>query len=256
MAKVSELKDRARGLEQQGDLAKAQAIYQHILKHLEGTPALKGELPLYVKVGDLALKQGDAGMAIVMYERAAEHYARAGSARSIGALVDKIRRADPTRDDEAVTLGRLLVAEGHPAAAAEVLARYATRIGRSDVVEHFKATAHHADVAEACERVESGISMLGHAPFDPTASAELVRPSTSEAAAPPTPAEREVRPTPAGSAVTPSMSDTLVPSAPADTPPVPTPPADLPLLIEHGSSHPEAASAPYAEPEPEPEPEP
>ena len=135
MAKVSELKNRARELEQQGEFAKAQAIYQHILKHLEGSPALNAELPLYVKVGDLALKQGDARTASAMYDHAAEHYTRAGSARSIMALAEKIRRADPTRDDAAVTLGKALVAAGHPVAAAEVITRYATRTGRSDVVE-------------------------------------------------------------------------------------------------------------------------
>jgi tetratricopeptide (TPR) repeat protein len=76
VAKVSELKERARALEQQGEGAKALAIYEHILKHLEGTPALERELPLYVKVGDLALKLGDPAKAIAMYEQALEHYRR------------------------------------------------------------------------------------------------------------------------------------------------------------------------------------
>ena len=62
MATVSELKAQARVLEQQGQLSKALAIYQHILKHIEGTPSLLRELPLYVKAGDLQLKLDESGV--------------------------------------------------------------------------------------------------------------------------------------------------------------------------------------------------
>jgi hypothetical protein len=259
VAKVSELKERARALEQQGELAKAQAIYQHIIKHLQGTPALKSELPLYVKIGDLALKRGEAKVALAAYERAAEHYARAGSARSIAALAEKIRRADPTRDDEAVALGRALLVEGHPAAGAEVVARYAARIGRADVAALLGKVAAEADDGRARKLVETGIGMLAHTPPDPTESAVPAARTPPPAGPVPAPPERRTRPSPAGSSVSPSMSDTLEPTPPAppaDTPPTPAPPSDLPLVIEHGVPQPEAAPPLAREAEPEPTPEP
>jgi hypothetical protein len=168
VAKVSELKERARAMEQQGELAKARAIYEHILKHLEGTAALLPELPMYVKVGDLALKLGDPAGAVAMYERAAENYAAAGSARSIGALAEKIRRADPTRDDAAVGLGRALLAHGHAGAAAEVAIRYARRIERADVASLLAQIAPEADDPISQGLVENALSVLaGPRPSDP-----------------------------------------------------------------------------------------
>jgi hypothetical protein len=237
VAKVSELKERARELEQQGELAKAQAIYQHILKHLEGSPALKGELPLYVKVGDLALKQGDPATAVAMYDRAAEHYARAGSARSIGALAEKIRRADPTRDDAAVPLGRALLAEGHAAAAAEVITRYARRLGRSDVEDLLATVEGERIPAAARRRVELAISLLAVPPEEPIPPAE---------AEPVAPVARVAQP----------------------PPPVPEPATDHSLIIEHGARDPQVVPPavreptrvpgrvpPAPEPPPRPEPE-
>ena len=54
MPTVSELKERASSYEQEGQIEKALAIYDHILKHLEGKPAIaKVVVPLFVKVGDL-----------------------------------------------------------------------------------------------------------------------------------------------------------------------------------------------------------
>ena len=67
MAKVSELKERARAHEKEGEHEKALKIYQHVLKHLEGSPAIKRELPMYVKAGDLQIKLEDKAGAIASY---------------------------------------------------------------------------------------------------------------------------------------------------------------------------------------------
>ena len=81
MAKVSDLKDRARAFERRGQIEKALTVYQHIIKHLEGTPAIVPELQLYVKAGDLLLKLEDPEAGLAMYERAAEQLAAHGSAK-------------------------------------------------------------------------------------------------------------------------------------------------------------------------------
>ena len=53
MATVSELKEKASSYEQEGQVEQALAVYDHILKHLEGKPAIAKLVPLFVKVGDL-----------------------------------------------------------------------------------------------------------------------------------------------------------------------------------------------------------
>ncbi len=128
VAKVSELKAQAREYEKSGDVAKALAIYRHILTHLENTPAIKGELPLYVKAGDLFFKEGDGAAAIEMYRRAAEHYALHGSAQSIVALCLKIMRVDPGMVEPYHTYAGRLLEHGHVSAAREVLADSAMRL--------------------------------------------------------------------------------------------------------------------------------
>jgi hypothetical protein len=250
VAKVSELKERARILEQQGDLAKARAIYEHILKHLEGTPALLPELPMYVKVGDLSLKLGDPPGAVSMYEKAAGHYAAAGSARSIGALAEKIRRADPTRDDAAVGLGRALLEHGHAGAAAEVLVRYARRVERDDVVGVLADIAPTADGAAAAGIVERAVSMLaGPPPAAPEPAAEERSPEPVTTAAPaPAPDEPEEPGEEDAEARLDLPLISFEPEAPAEEPPPPVSEADDGLVIRHGVEEPTLAAAPAPAP--------
>lgn len=210
MAKVSELKERARALEQDGDLAKAQAIYEHILRHLEGTPAMNAEVPLFVKVGDLCLRQGDAAGAVTHYERAAEIYLRVGSARSIAALAEKIRRADPTRDDEGVRLGRSLLEHGHAAAAATVVRRYAERVERTDVVEVLDE-AGDAEGETGAAAVTQALDLLASRPADEPDEPEAGEEAEPEGAPEPPAAPRPKAPS--GPIVHSSMADTLSVSA-------------------------------------------
>lgn len=129
MPTVSELKERARGFEQRGELATALKVYRHILTHLEGTPAITAEIPLYVKIGDLSAKLGAGVEAVEMYQKAAMHYATAGSARSLMALALKVQRVDPARGGVYGQFARDLLAQGHDAAATEVLREAADRSG-------------------------------------------------------------------------------------------------------------------------------
>ncbi|NIM49916.1 MAG: hypothetical protein GTN62_06480 [Gemmatimonadales bacterium] len=127
MVKVSDLKDQARSLEQQGQLEQALAIYQHILKSLEGTTDLKRQLPLYVKSGDLLLKLKDPKSAVRMYEQAGEHYAAYGSAPSVILVCDRVLHALPSRTGDHFHFARQMVKRGFIAQAREVLADCATR---------------------------------------------------------------------------------------------------------------------------------
>jgi hypothetical protein len=125
---VATLKDKARGLEQQGKIAEALVIYRKILAHLEGSSGILRELPLYVKAGDLNLKLGDGKTAISMYERAAKRYATHGSGKSVITLCTRILRVDATRTYEYLGLARLMVEHGYLAEAGKVLSSYADRV--------------------------------------------------------------------------------------------------------------------------------
>ena len=129
MPTVSDLKDQARKYEQDGHVRKALAIYQHILRHLEGKPALVKVLPLYVKAGDLLLKQNQRVAAVESYERAAEQYAALGSAPRVSTLCAKIMRADSQRTDVYVHFTRRLMESEHVGSARDVLAGYAELVG-------------------------------------------------------------------------------------------------------------------------------
>ncbi len=135
MPTVSDLKDQARDLEQQGQLHKALAIYRHILKHLEGTPTHLKVLPLYVKVGDLFLKLNQQDDAVGSYQRAADHYAELGSAQRVSALCAKIVRADQQRGQVYIDYSRQLLQHGHVGAACDVLANYAATAGLTKATE-------------------------------------------------------------------------------------------------------------------------
>jgi hypothetical protein len=122
---ISDLKDQARALEQQGQIDKALNIYQHILKHLEGNPAIIKVLPLYVKAGDLLLKMDRTEEAVASYQTGAEHYASTGAATRVTALCEKILRLAPERTDVYTSFVRLLIQNGHIGSARDVLAEYA-----------------------------------------------------------------------------------------------------------------------------------
>ena len=135
MPTVSDLKDQARACEEKGQIRKALAIYQHILRHLEGKPAVVKVLPLYVKVGDLLLKQNQRVPAVESYEKAAEYYAALGSARRVSALCTKIVRADSQRNGVHVYFTRRLIESGHVGSARDVLAEYAEAVGLDKALE-------------------------------------------------------------------------------------------------------------------------
>lgn len=181
MAKVSELKERARALEQQGRVSEALAIYRHILNHLERTPAIEHELPLYVKVGDLSLKLGNPTWAISMYERAAGHYVRTGASKTIISLCDKIVRVDGGRVGVFRELAERLVAGGQLQAAVAVLQEYARRVRQPEAFVRLQGVVDRPD-DEARRGIQDALAELDGKPAAPAV------PPGAAASPPPTPA--------------------------------------------------------------------
>ena len=125
MPTVSELKERASSYEEHGQFEKALAIYDHILKHLEGQPAIAKVVPLFVKVGDLRLNLDHSGDAVAAYEAAAEHYATQGSSQRVTAMCRKILGIQPGRLGVRAKFARQLMEHGHVGAATDVLVEFA-----------------------------------------------------------------------------------------------------------------------------------
>ncbi len=118
-------KQKARALAQKGETAKALAVYREILEHLEGSKGLLRELPLYVKAGDLCLKEGDTKAALAMYDKAGQLYAEHGSGKSVIAVCGKILEVLPEGINTHLHYARLLIEGGHVGEARKVLVNYA-----------------------------------------------------------------------------------------------------------------------------------
>ncbi len=213
MAKVSELKERARALEQQGAHDKALAVYRHILTHLERTPAISDELALYVKVGDLSLKLGDTTTAIAMYEEAADHYARAGSDRRVIALCVKLLRLAPGRWEAFRVSVERLLEHGHVQAAHAVLTDYARRARLPHLVVGLQPYAGRPDA-----EVRAGVTAM-LAELDQTPTAEPPDERAVDGADDVLEVTRDVSP---GSASVPTPpASRALPERPSAPPPVP-----------------------------------
>ncbi len=170
MAKVSDLKDRARAFERRGQIEQALTVYQHIIKHLEGTPDILPELPLYVKAGDLLLKLEDPEAGLAMYERAGEQLAAHGFAKNVIALCAKILGVASERTDVHLRYARQMVEAGHVAKARDILVYYAERAQLDEVLEALEQLQGRPD-DEARPDLERLLKL-----------AELGKPATTEVA--------------------------------------------------------------------------
>ncbi len=142
---IAELKQEAHTLEQQGDTADALATYRKILDQIEGTRAILSELPLYVKVGDLLLKQRHAKDAVAMYDRAARLYAQHGSSKSVLALCGRILAVSPGATSVYPRYAGLMVRTGRVSDACAVLKSYAEVAELPTVVEALEPFADRTD---------------------------------------------------------------------------------------------------------------
>ena len=100
-------------------------MYREILEYLEGSKGILRELPLYVKAGDLCVKEGDTKAALAMYDKAGQLYAEHGSGKSVIAVCGKILEVLPEGINTHLHYARLLMEGGHVGEARKVLVKYA-----------------------------------------------------------------------------------------------------------------------------------
>ncbi|MBI3983233.1 MAG: hypothetical protein HY337_09985, partial [Gemmatimonadetes bacterium] len=188
---IKTLKDQARGLEQQGRVADALALYRQVIDQLDSTTLIIRELPLFVKVGELSAKVGDGAGAISSYEKAAEHYADDGNTPSVVALCVKILRVDVRRTAVYFRLARRMLDRGHVEPARTLLVDFAERSKQQRLLDTLQAAATRpagdvqAILAHLIESAEKSLKAREERPAAPEAAAP--RAPQPPAAGPPPP---------------------------------------------------------------------
>ena len=247
MAKVSELMEQARALEAQGETAKALAVYQHVLPHLETMPAIKADLSL--KAGDLMLKLGNTAGALSMYETAGTQCAVHGSTKGVLTVASKIQQAAPNRTDVLLTLAGQMVQHGHAGPAVDVLIQHAKQANLPQMLQELQPLAGRPsdDVRPLVQMLldQPTPATTAPAPAAPPPKASrgpVPRPPTPGPPPPPAPADDSLLVPMSWEDQMTSMGPPPPPSAPSRTspayeaappPPPPPPPAPPPLQPRH-----------------------
>jgi tetratricopeptide (TPR) repeat protein len=148
MTRHHQLKNEARRAEQRSDWARAIELYKSVIR-LEEEHGSSSDVGVYNRIGDLYLRQGDAGSAVEYYEQAADRYASHGLHTSAIALCNKILRIAPDRDEVYARLARLHASTGLLAEARSAFLRFADRMRESD------------RLSEALEAVQDLVSLTG-----------------------------------------------------------------------------------------------
>ncbi len=165
MSNAAKYRKKAVEFEQLKQIDRAIASYVKSIEESEGAGE-EVDVALFNKVGDLALRQGRVPDAITYYERAVEHYSRAGLTNNAIALCNKILRNAPGRSNVYFTLGRICARRGLRGDATRNFLEYATRMKQEGRVEEgMRALAEAATVmpelTEVAELVESYAQRAG-----------------------------------------------------------------------------------------------
>ncbi|HKP29921.1 MAG TPA: tetratricopeptide repeat protein [Gemmatimonadales bacterium] len=136
---LDKLKDTARRHELREEWRKAIEIYQRALQDVAkgGEPA---DPSLYNRIGDLELKAGESGAAVIAYEQAADTYTEQGFFNNAIALCGKILRVNPGRSATFLRLADLHARKN-------VLGE--SRRNLSEYVERMLAASQHEQLTPA-----------------------------------------------------------------------------------------------------------
>ena len=216
--------EQARALEADGEGAKALAIYQHLLPHLEGMPAIKADLAL--KAGDLMIKLGNTAGALGMYETAGTQCALHGSTKGVLAVGAKIQQAAPSRADVLLSLAGQMVKHGHAGPAVDVLIQHAKQANLPEMLQELEPLS-----GRPSEDVRPLVQMLLEQPAaSPPAAPRPAAPKSSPFSVPQQRAPRQSKSQPAKRESaddfrleTASLEDQLAAMGPPQAPPPPTP---------------------------------
>lgn len=264
MANLAALKKKAADFEQKKQLDKAIAAYREVLDAYDAGDDQTIDVGLYNRVGDMLVRQGNVPDGVLLYERAVDLYAEGGFFNNAIALCNKILRTSPGRSSVYYKLGKISAAKGFKADAKGNFLEYADRMQKTGQLEEaFRALKEFADLvpdqddirlmlaeqltkadkqAEALEQLQLLYARYTSEGRAGEAEATSKRMKAIDPAAVPKSAAGEVRsktdelvfidldaPSPRQSRSTQAMREA---PAPAPAPPVESPPAASPPMID------------------------
>ncbi len=146
MSKSAQLKRKAAEFEQKRQYDRALATYAQAIDAAAGLPE-ELDIPLYNRVGDLHLRQGDLDQAVTFYETAVDLYAEGGFFNNAIALCNKVLRHAPDRSVIYYKLGKISAKKGFNSDAKQNFLEYASRMEKAgDISEAFRALKEFADL--------------------------------------------------------------------------------------------------------------
>jgi tetratricopeptide (TPR) repeat protein len=139
MSNVAKLKKQAAEFEQKRQFDKALAVYVKLLDDFDRN-ADELDVALFIRVGDMLLRQGNVSDAVDYYERAVDRYAETGFFNNAIALCNKILRHSPGRATVYYKLGRISAQKGLKHDARANFLEYADRMQKAGKIdEAFRA---------------------------------------------------------------------------------------------------------------------
>ena len=138
MSRIEQLKEQARGFEQDEQWGKALDLYSQAIDQLSADD--NPDIALFNRAGDLATKVGSAAQAVAFYERAVDYYMDAGLPNNAVAVCKKVMRNLPDRNSIHLKMGQIRAAQGFITDARTSFVTYAERVqAAGDMDEAFRA---------------------------------------------------------------------------------------------------------------------
>ena len=146
MSRIEQLKEEARGFEQDEQWEKALDLYSQAIDQTsaEDTP----DIALFNRAGDLATKIGSAAQAVAFYERAVDFYMDAGLPNNAIAVCKKVMRNLPDRYSIHLKMGQIRARQGFITDARTSFVTYAERVqAAGDLDEALRALIEFVNLA-------------------------------------------------------------------------------------------------------------
>jgi len=146
VSRIEQLKENARGFEQDEQRGKALDLYSQAIDQTsaDDTP----DIALFNRAGDLATKVGSAAQAVAFYERAVDFYMDAGLPNNAIAVCKKVMRNLPDRHSIRLKMGQIRARQGFITDARTSFVTYAERVqAAGDLDEALRALIEFVNLA-------------------------------------------------------------------------------------------------------------
>ena len=158
MSRIEQLKEEARGFEQDEQWGEALDLYSQAIDQSSAEDA--PDIALFNRAGDLATKVGSAAQAVAFYERAVDFYMDAGLPNNAIAVCKKVMRNLPDRHSIHLKMGQIRARQGFITDARTSFVTYAERVqAAGDLDEALRALIEFVNLAP--DDYEMGMMLAG-----------------------------------------------------------------------------------------------